>query len=60
MWLIDYVTIPVPSGKDITDNEELDINKIIKISKQHSVYLENTSIKRIYNGKMILTYIFTY
>lgn len=42
---------PGPSDKDLTDNEELHISTIIKISKQCSIYIENTSIKGIYNRR---------
>lgn len=34
-------TIPLPIGKVLTVNEEFDLNKVMKSSKQHSVYTEN-------------------
>lgn len=34
-------TIPLPIGKVLTFNEEFYLNKVMKSSKQHSVYTEN-------------------
>lgn len=34
-------TIPLPIAKVLTVNEEFYLNKVMKSSKQHSIYTEN-------------------